>query len=184
MAKVQCRICKEHFDRTKLKENIDWVMPSKNYYYHKSCYDSWIVNKDDVKAQLADEEFIEFIYAFLGRELKVSYDYLKCESQRKNFIKGKGFNNKGIYFALKYYYDVKGNSWEKSQGGIGIVPYVYYESREYWQKKVNEDREIINKIVAQMQKYANVPIVRINRKPKAKPKKTMHWAEIEASEDE
>jgi hypothetical protein len=33
----QCRVCKEKIDKTK----DDWIMPSKNYYYHKSCYKSW-----------------------------------------------------------------------------------------------------------------------------------------------
>ena len=36
---VQCRICKEKFDTSQLIKDIDWVMPSKNWYYHKNCYD-------------------------------------------------------------------------------------------------------------------------------------------------
>ena len=32
-----CRICKVEID----KENDDWIMPSKNYYYHRKCYEDW-----------------------------------------------------------------------------------------------------------------------------------------------
>lgn len=184
MAIVHCRICKGAFDRVKLKEGVDWVMPSKNFYYHKRCYDGWIVNSNDVKAQLADEEFIPFIYSFFSQDLKVSYDYMKCESQRKNFVKNKNCTNKGIYFALKYYYEIQGNSWDKSQGGIGIVPYIYNESREYWQKRVMREEDIMDKIIKQMQERAARPAIKVKKVPKAKPKWEMPWEEIEASEDE
>ena len=34
---VMCRVCHERFDC----EKEEFVMPSKNFYYHKKCYESW-----------------------------------------------------------------------------------------------------------------------------------------------
>jgi len=53
----------------------------------------------------------------------------------------------GIYKTLKYFYDVRGNSIEKANGGIGIVPYVYNEAYTYWRalweaQQKNEDIKI------------------------------------------
>ena len=47
---AQCRLCKIEID----KEKDDWVMPSRNYYYHKKCYENW------KKAQFKnDEEYVD-----------------------------------------------------------------------------------------------------------------------------
>lgn len=70
----ECRICHMPIDKVKQKENIDWIMPSKGWYYHKECYDTW-------KAQPAtDQDWILMIYDFLARDMKVSYDYFLCEA--------------------------------------------------------------------------------------------------------
>ena len=33
---------------------------------------------------------------------------------------------------LIYWYEIKGNSIEKANGGIGIIPYVYKDASEYY----------------------------------------------------
>ena len=33
---------------------------------------------------------------------------------------------------LIYWYEIKGNSTEKANGGIGIIPYVYKDASEYY----------------------------------------------------
>ena len=71
---AECRVCKEKID----KSADDWIMPSKNYYYHRKCYNNW------KKAQLEDdEEYVDLIYDFISRDLKVTYDWWICEAQRK-----------------------------------------------------------------------------------------------------
>ena len=181
---VMCRICRKRFDKEKLVEGVDWINPVKNMYYHKKCHDDWKTEHGDVTANKADEEYIDCIYSFLSQDLKVKYDYIKCESQRKNFIKSKGYTNKGICFALKYYYEVKNNSWDKAQGGIGVVPYIYAESREYWTELNSRQENIVEQIAAQMKARADRPTITITKQKKQKPQWEPHWDEIEASEDE
>jgi hypothetical protein len=38
----------------------------------------------------------------------------------------------GIKRTLEYFYEVKKNSIEKANGGIGIVPWVYEEAKRYY----------------------------------------------------
>ena len=78
----KCRICHQLIDNKKETENIEWCMPSRNYYYHVKCYEDWRASQP-----LGDDEWIPMIYDFLARDMKVSYNYFLCESQRKKFIK-------------------------------------------------------------------------------------------------
>ena len=112
---VTCRICKEKFDAQEEQKGLTWIMPSKNFYYHKECYDNWKA-QSDVNVKRNDEIYIEYIYDYLARDLKVEYDYYMCEAQRKNFVEKKGYTNKGIFFTLKYFYEIKKGEWEKSHG--------------------------------------------------------------------
>ena len=99
---VHCRVCGEEIDRNIDPEGQKWLMTSKNYFYHRKCYDNW------KKAQLDDDEqYIDLIYDFIVRDLKESYDWWVCEAQRKKFIKENKMTNKGILFALKYFYEIK-----------------------------------------------------------------------------
>ena len=43
---AKCRVCDLPID----KEKDDWVMPSKNWYYHRKCYEEW------KKAQFKSDE--------------------------------------------------------------------------------------------------------------------------------
>lgn len=138
---AQCRLCKEKID----KEKDDWIMPSRNYFYHRKCYENW------KKAQITDDEqYVDMIYDFIARDLKVSYDWWVCEAQRKKFIKEGKMTNKGILFALKYFYEVKNGDWEKGHGGIGIVPFIYNDSCAYWASKERQSAGTIAKIEQQM----------------------------------
>ena len=175
---VHCRLCKEIIDRNKEVEGIDWIMPSKNWYYHKKCYESW---KESHPTE--DEEWVDIIYDFISRDLKVSYDFFKCETQRKKFIKEK-MTNKGIFFALKYFYEVKQGDWEKGYEGIGIVPYIYTESCNYWAKKERDGAGILKKIEEQMKEAKERNSKVIHRKDKKKTKvKTIDFSIINEMEN-
>ena len=166
MSMVMCRVCKQKFDKNKLQENVDWVMPSKNYYYHKECYDNWKNNK-----KKNDADWIALIYDFLARDLKVHYDYHMCEAQRKKFVNSKKYTNKGIYFTLKYFYEIKNGDWSKSNGGIGIIPYVYEDSVKYWVAQDRQSKGILTAIENQIKERAERETITITRKTEPKKNK-------------
>ena len=138
---AKCRLCNIEID----KEKDDWVMPSRNYYYHRKCYEDW---KQSTPA--TDEEYKAYIFDFIARDLKVSYDYHMCEAQRKKYIKENQMTNKGILFALKYFYEVKHGDWSKGHGGIGIIPFIYTDACAYWSALEHKTTGIIAEIERQM----------------------------------
>lgn len=151
---VQCRICKEKFDTNKLIKDIDWVMPSKNWYYHKTCYMDWAKKKNDVHSEADEEMWLDALWNYLARDLKINPDFIKIKAQWDSFIK-KGKTPKGIYFCIRYFYEVKKGDKNKSEGGIGIIPYIYEEGAAYWVKKELEDKGICTRIEQQIKEAQN-----------------------------
>ena len=159
---AECRVCKRQIN----KKEDDWIMPSKNYYYHKKCYENW------KKAEPAsDEEYKDLIYDFIKRDLKKNYDYWICETQREKFLKQK-MTNKGILFSLKYFYEVKHGDWEKGHGGIGIVPFIYNDACAYWAARERQAEGTIAEIERQMI-AASQRTEKVVRKKEIKPRKTV-----------
>lgn len=79
-------------------------------------------NKNSSEARMA---CVEYIYIILG---KVSPRVFK---QLDSYLK-KGYTYLEIIRSLEFFYKVKKNSIEKSNGGIGIVPYVHKEAQVYY----------------------------------------------------
>lgn len=179
-----CRICKQRFDREKTKENEYWVKPSKNMYYHKECYDNWKAANTGIDAQMEDQKWLSYIWDFLSHDLKVPYDYQKCARQMINFNK-KGKTYKGMFFTLKYFYEVRHGNWDKSEGGVGIIPYVYEESTEYWSNQYLRNKKIIEGIEAQMESRAKRQEIVVRKKNETAPKiKTYNLDTIIGEEDD
>lgn len=161
----QCRLCHEPIIVKEETKGIEWCRPSCNYYYHVKCYEDWRVSQP-----LKDDEWISLIYDFLAHDLKVSYNYFLCETQRKKFIKENKYTNKGIYFTLKYFYEVKGNDWNKGHNGIGIIPYAYKEATDYWIDQEKKKKGFVNAIETQLKERASREVVTIKRAEKKKEK--------------
>lgn len=151
---VHCRLCKKEIDKSIEKENIDWVMRSRGWYYHCSCYNDWIKKKDDIHTNNIDEElWKDAAYQYLHRDLRISIDYMKFDSQWKNFLK-QGKTPKGIYFSLRYFYEVKNGDTSKAQDGIGIIKFIYGEAGEYWVERESRESGICAKIEEQIREAA------------------------------
>lgn len=142
---VHCRICGEEIDRNADPNGLTWVMKSRNWYYHKNCYETW---RESTPA--TDEEYRAFIFDFIARDLKVSYDYHMCKAQIDKFVRENKMTVKGIFFALKYFYEIKGGDWNKGHGGIGIVPFIYNEACTYWYNREKKTKGVVADIERQM----------------------------------
>ena len=62
------------------------------------------------------------------------WDYVhpRVKRQISDYIEEYNFTYSGIQKSLEYFYHVKGNSLEKANGGIGIVPYIYQDAYNYY----------------------------------------------------
>lgn len=170
---VHCRICKKEINRSIEVENVDWIMPSRNYFYHVRCYGDWKRKKDDVHANLDDDRWLDALWDYLQKDLKMSVDYKKMKSQWGNFLK-KGHTAKGIYFAIKYFYEIKKGDIKKSENGIGIVPYIYSDSCQYWHDREEKDAGICQRIEQQIQERLARKVVTVYQKEKPKAKKGIY----------
>jgi uncharacterized alpha/beta hydrolase family protein len=71
--------------------------------------------------------------------------------QIKNYTKDKKYSLSGILKSLVWFYDVKHNSVEGSNGGIGIVEYCYQDAYNYYlalfiAQQANADKVLDNEI--------------------------------------
>lgn len=169
---VKCRLCKEQFNTDKIPRE-DWTLVGQRSYYHTSCYNEWVKAKQSVTSNVTDEEFWrESLIDYLYRDIKMQIDFSKLDSQWKAFTKPeRKMTPKGIYFAVRYYYDViKGNA-EKAQGGIGIVPNIYSDSAQYWVDLENKKAGTLEAIVKQIKEREARPVQYIQKNTKqTKPK--------------
>jgi hypothetical protein len=177
-----CRVCKGLIDRNVLKEGEDWVMPSKNWYYHTKCYEDWGKKKNDVHANFNEDLWKDATWNYLVKELKIPIDFTKMNSQWTNFIK-KGKTAKGIYFSLRYFYDIQKGNPSKAEGGIGIVNYVYDEGCRYWVDQETKNTGICARIEEQIKQAAAREKVKIRQRRKAEKKGRYDISSIAEMED-
>ncbi len=138
---VTCVYCKNKFDRDKQP----YVQISERRYAHKKC-------SDDTLAQAkANEEARLSLEQYIIKLLKLDYLEPRIQKQIKIYINDNHYTYSGIEKSLRYFYEVKGNSIEKANGGIGIVPYVYKDAYNYyyaqWEaQQKNKDKKVENYI--------------------------------------
>ena len=72
----------------------------------------------------------------------------RIKQQIKKYVEEYGYTYSGIMKALIYYYEIKGNKFDfaKTNGGIGIVPFVYEKAYNYyysiWEAQQAQQRQL------------------------------------------
>lgn len=122
MTIVKCLYCGEPIDRDKEKCQIAQETPRR--YAHLTCF----APKAGVDEVLTNEimEYCKDTFGPLA-------NFGLIGKQINTYVK-EGKTRQGILLTLKYWYGIKKQSIDKSNGGIGIVPYVYEEAKKYWEK--------------------------------------------------
>ena len=120
---VICSKCGQRFDRDKIQA----VKSGARRYAHYSCYpEGEIVPLPQRDPDLVQLE--EYIQKLLGD----TYNKARVNKQIKDFVEEYNYSYTGILKSLVYFYEVKGNSKDKANGGIGIVPFVYKDAYNYY----------------------------------------------------
>ena len=134
---VKCPICNQHFDA-----NLEpFVMINTRRYAHKTCAE--VAEQNKTKEQ-KDKELLEnYIKDLFG----INSITPKIKKQIDTFHKEKNYSYSGMYKSLKYHFEIRKNSIEKANGGIGIIPYVWNDALIYWRaiweaQQQNKDVEI------------------------------------------
>lgn len=173
---VHCRVCGAEIDK-RTKEGAEWIMPSKNFYYHPTCYADYQKKKNDIHAKADDKIWFDSLKDYLAKDLKMGVNYSKITSQWQSFLK-KGMTAKGIYFAIKYYYETQNGDIKKSEGGIGIVPLIYNDSKEYWVNREMRETGICEKITRQLMERQSQKVIIVQQKEAKKEKGYTDWSII------
>lgn len=119
---VKCVYCQQRFDRDK----EECVSVGGRRYGHVECH-----NKD--MAQKTQDEIDQYnLEDYIRKLFKTNTINVKIKRQIEDFREKYNYSFSGILKTLIYWYDIKKNSLEKANGGIGIVPYVYDQAREYY----------------------------------------------------
>lgn len=148
---VKCLLCGEQFDA-----NVEpYVKPRANRYAHKKCYE------EIMKPRIDLEQYICQLF---------DYDSLPSIVQKQidDYVRYNHYTYQGIINALKYFYEVKHGDIAKSNGRIGIVPYVYEEAIQY-NLSLMETHE---KLQETKQLVLDIPVIEVRIKnPERKPMK-------------
>lgn len=129
---VKCPYCNIIFDTNK----EDFIQLNRRYA-HKACYDAAGGEKPpkQVRAKKAekteDPDLIalkDYIQSLFGDKT----NWAMVTKQIKNYKEEYKYSYSGILKSLIYFYDVKGNSKEKSNNAIGIVPFCYQAAFDYY----------------------------------------------------
>ena len=134
---VKCFYCQKIFDRDK----VPFVQVSPRRYAHKECS----MSEDERKQQeVKDKEELD---NYIMSLFKMTYVDARIQKQIKKYVEENNYTYSGIKKALVYFFEIKGNSIEKANGGIGIVPYVYQQAYQYYYslwlaQQKNEDKVV------------------------------------------
>lgn len=152
---VKCKYCGQTFDAN----TTPFAKPSSNRYAHKKCHDEYMaIHAKDV----ADEKEL---YAYIDKLFNKEYNFVAVQRAIKKFIEEYHFTYSGIRKSLMYFYEVQGNSVEKANGRINIVPYVYKDAYNYyyslWEaKQKNADTKI--ELYIPQEKVVKIPVPQRN----------------------
>ena len=140
---VKCFYCGKTFDRDKFSA----VLVKPRRYAHKECAENKQQNKEISTEKTQEEKDIEALEKYIMNLFNEDYVNARIKKQIKDFREEYNYTYSGMLKTLIYWYEVKGNSTEKANGGIGIIPFVYKDANRYYYnlylaKIANENKDI------------------------------------------
>lgn len=148
--RVICFHCGETFDRDK----VPYVQVAARRYAHKECPGA---------PELTElEEYIKKLFNVENLDEKINRQ-IKAYKEKYNYTYS------GMKQALVYFYEVKKNSLDQSNGGIGIIPYIYLEAYNYylalWEAQKKNENKDLNKYVPTIKEiFISRPTKKIKQK--------------------
>lgn len=137
--KVICLYCKKQFDRD--KEPTQKV--SARRYAHLNCWKEHLANMSQEEKDI--QNFFDYTRKLFGED----YNYILTKKLAERYVKENNYTYSGMLKTLKWYYEKEGHSIEKSNGSIGIIPYIYKQALNYYYalyqaQLVNKEKDLSN----------------------------------------
>ena len=157
---VICKYCGETFDR----DTTPFVAVGSRRYAHKECGEKY-----EVKLTQNEKDYNELLE--YTKKIFSDVSLAKIKMQIRKYKMEYGYDYLSILNALKYFYEIKKNDVDKSNGGIGIVPYIYEEANKYFKeeeriKNINSNIDIASFKPKTINVTISSPIRKIKQKRK------------------
>lgn len=116
------------FCNNEVKEEEAIYNTNTKRYYHENCYNILLDRKKLIN-------YICELFNYKKPSVKV-YQQMSSYYER-------GISYSDMLLSLKYFYEIKKGDINKSQGGIGIIPYVLEEAKNFVTlEKIEQDKLI------------------------------------------
>lgn len=139
--RVKCSICGETFDR----DLVQAVRTGARRYAHATCDPT---NKDLVPLNKPEEDLdLVKLKTYINDKFGKTANWAQINRQLKIYTTENNYSLSGILKSLIYFYDIKKNPIDKSNGALGIVPFVYQDAYNYYlnlfiAQHQNEEKDI------------------------------------------
>ena len=137
-AYVKCLYCEQQFNRN--DPNIE-VKKVGRRYAHLQCWEQHMANM--TKEEKDEMAFYVYVQQLFGSE----YNYTLTKKLAERYHTESNYTYSGMLKTLKWYYEKEGHSLDKSNGSIGIIPYVYQQALNYYYnlykaQLINQEKDI------------------------------------------
>ena len=148
-------------------EVIDNDTPSKKYggkNYHTNCYNQMCEEKYQQSTDKNRDNAQAKLYDYICQLFNISELTPFLDFQLRKMFKENKFTYNGVLYSLKYFYELKDNKPDITYG-IGIVPLIYDEAKNFYHKKsILKTKNNIE--------INNLPTIKVKVDPKSLQKKT------------
>ena len=141
-----CPKCNIKFNR----DEIQAVKVSARRYGHASCYPN-IKELVPMEKSPSEDPELAALKNYISEIYGNKANWALINKQIKKFHLENKYSYSGILKSLIYFYEVKHNSVDGSNGGIGIVEYTYDQAYQYYlaifmAQQNNEDKTLVTKV--------------------------------------
>ena len=139
---VKCKYCQQVFDRN-AEPAVD---VGGRRYAHKACYEQY-----QAQIPLQEKEY-QALELYIKKLFNLDTLSAKIRKQIKDYREDYNYTYSGMLKTLYWWYEIKGNTTELANEGIGIVPFVYDDACKYYYsiylaKLANDARETYQPVV-------------------------------------
>jgi len=166
---VICFKCKQKFDTNQIQA----VKIGARRYGHAACYPDNVefVPMEGPKLTPEEKELLDYI----AEKYKDKANWPMIKKQIKRFHDDLHYTYSGMLKSLTYFFEIQHGTLENSNGGVGIIEFVYDKAKQhyfqiYLAQHQNEDKTFIVKV-----KEYLIPLP----KSKGLKRKEIRWGEDE-----
>ena len=155
---VICSVCGCKFDRDKIQA----VKSGARRYAHYDCLPTGELVPLPEKP--AEDPDLTKLKDYINEKYGKAANWALINKQIKTYTTENNYSLSGILKSLVYFYDIKHNSVEQSNGGIGIVPFCYQAAYDYYYSlfiaQNQNDNKDIKKVTSKVREIT-IPLPKI-----------------------